>query len=418
MPSPRCTTFRRLLCLGALGASIAALSLAGCGARSAVELVGHSAGSVSEAVADPPKPATPSGGGTGPTSGGAGAAARADAPTAGSEVPDASLPPDAADAPDANTPEDAEPPPDAADPNDAAPKPACESISESIDELRPGVMLVVDQSRSMRTPFPQPGSPDTRWSLVGKALFDPTSGVVKAYQGTIRFGVAFFTGRQNEQCPLLHQMRAATQNYAALNALFQSLAPDGNTPTGESLNQVVEQLERGQRHNVQTIVLVTDGNPNTCTMPSGDNGQFEAVEAVQIAYELGYDVYVLGISNDIAGINLQQLANAGAGKPIDLMYGVDPEAAQPYQASSDTNGLTGQFADILSQISFCEVRTQRDIAPEEASLGRVLLDGVPLAYGASDGFRLKDPRHLEIMGSACESIKDGAKLLSVRISCE
>ena len=118
------------------------------------------------------------------------------------------------------------------------------------------------------------------------------------------------------------------------------------------------------------------------------------------------------------GENLQQLANAGAGRLVDLVYGVDPEAAQPYQASSDKNGLTAQFADILSHVSFCEVRTQRDIAPDEASQGRVLLDGKPLTYGASDGFRLKDARHVEIMGSACDAIKGGAQLLSVSISCE
>lgn len=354
--------------------------------------------------------------------GAGGSAAQAgSAPGRPIEPPDASVPVDPVPPPDASVPDasipDATTPPDASDPPDAA-KPPCESISESIDELRPGVMLVVDQSRSMRTGFPQQNSPDTRWSLVGKALFDPASGVVKTYEGTIRFGIAFFTGNQNEACPILHEVHAATQNYAALNALYQSLAPEGSTPTGDSLNQVVGELEQGQRHNVQTILLVTDGNPNTCFMQSGSNGQFEALEAVQVAYELGYDTFVLGISNDIAGENLQQLANAGAGKLVDLKYGVDPDAAQPYQASSDKNGLTAQFADILSHVSFCEVRTQRDIGLDEASQGKVLLDGKPLVFGASDGFRLKDPRHLEIMGSACDAIKSGAKLLSVRISCD
>ncbi len=279
-------------------------------------------------------------------------------------------------------------------------------------------MLVVDQSRSMRTAFPQKGSPDTRWSLVGRALFDPTSGVVKTYEGSIRFGIAFFTGHQDEECPLLHQVHAATQNYAALNALFQSLAPDGTTPTAESLNEVVGELERSQSHNVQSIVLVTDGNPNTCTTPSGGNGQPEALEAVQLAYELGYDVYVLGISNDIAGENLQQLANAGAGEPANLVYGVDADAAEPYHASGDEKGLTAQFGDILSHVPFCEVRMQRDVASDEASEGHVMLDGQTLNYDADNGYWLKDPRHLEIVGSACDAIKAGAKELTVRISCD
>jgi hypothetical protein len=399
------------------------LSLASCGARSAVELIRQRAAGGSESVPEPPQP-LPSQGGVGTIPGTAGASAQAGtAPGPPLEEPDPSVSPDADTPPDASIPADASIPdatipPDATAVLDASPKPPCESISESIDELRPGVMLVVDQSRSMRTAFPQQGSPDTRWSLVGKALFDPSSGVVKTYEGSIRFGIAFFTGNQNGECPVLHEAHAATQNYTALNALYQSLAPDGSTPTGESLNQVIGELERRQRQNVRTIVLVTDGNPNTCFMQSGSNGQFEAVEAVQLAYELGYDTYVLGISRDIAGANLQQLANAGAGKLIDLVHGVDPDAAQPYQASSDKNGLTAQFADILSHVSFCDVRTQRDVAPDEASQARVLLDGKPLAYDASDGFRLKDARHIEITGSACDAIKAGAKQLSVRISCE
>ena len=68
----------------------------------------------------------------------------------------------------------------------------CESVTVSIDELRPAITIMVDQSRSMRSGFPTRTSPNTRWSLVGQALFE---GVVKTFEARVRFGIAFFTGR-------------------------------------------------------------------------------------------------------------------------------------------------------------------------------------------------------------------------------
>ena len=48
----------------------------------------------------------------------------------------------------------------------------------------------------------------------------------------------------------------------------------------------------------------------------------------------------------------------------------------------------------------------------------MLLDGQPLNYSLSDGYVLKDPRHLAIVGKACEAIKAGGRQLDVRISCD
>jgi len=205
-------------------------------------------------------------------------------------------------------------------------------------------------------------------------------------------------GNQNGECPILHEAHALTQNYAALNALYQSLAPDGSTPTGESLNRVVGELERGQRANDR----------------AGDRRQSKHM------------LHAIRFQRPIRGAGKRcSLVKTCSSWPTRALadWSTSSTASTPRRLSrikpaATKNGLTAQFADILSHVSFCEVRTQRDIAPDEASQGRVLLDGKPLAYGASDGFRLKDARHVEIMGSACEAIKGGAKLLSVRISCE
>jgi hypothetical protein len=388
MSSTKKPSFHRVRRALVFAACALPVLVSSCGARSGIELLGAGAvaGGGAAPIANPPEPALPAGGSVSVGSAGAPGATSG----AGGAL-------------------------------DFPVKPACESVTVSIDDLRPAVTVVVDQSRSMRSGFPDKGSPNTRWSLVGQALFDPTHGVVKTFESSVRFGIAFFTGHHGYEgaaCPQLNEVHAATQNYEALRALYVSLAPDGDTPTGESLLKIVSELEEKPSQGPHSIVLVTDGNPDTCAQPNPDNGQPEAVAAVQAAHAAGYDVYVLGISNDIAGQNLQQLANAGKGKPLDLVWGKDADAAQPFHASSDALGLTAQLAVILNQIPFCEVRLQRDVAVDEASQGHVVLDGQPLPFSPSNGFALKDPRHLEIVGKACEAIRANGKQLSVRISCD
>ena len=376
------------------GAGLWATLLGACGARSGVETLEFGPGTAG-ARANPPEPSLPAGGGGSPAQGGAPSVAGAPGIAGGGS-------PSVAGAPGQGG---------------APPGPRCEAVTVAIDELRPAVTLVVDQSLSMRTRYPDDQSPATRWSIVGGALFDPTNGVVKNFESSVRFGIAFFTSRGG-MCPILNQVPARTHNYVALNGLYQSLRPFGDTPTGDALQQIVSELQKAPSQAPRSIVLVTDGNPDTCAQPNPDEGQPEAVAAAQRAYESGIDLYVLGISNDIAGQNLQQLANAGKGRAIDLVWGVDADAAQPYQASSNVQGLTAQLGEILNRIPLCEVRLQRDVALGEASTAEVLLDGQPLSYSATDGYLLKDPRHLEIVGSACEAIKAGGRQLSARISCD
>ena len=362
-----------------LGSGLGAASLAGCGARSSVELLEASSVAGRAAQANPSGGAMSAAGAAAVAGAGAGASAQGGAPM--------------------------------------MPAPVCEAVTVALDELRPALTLVVDQSLSMRFRYPNDESPATRWSLVGDALFDPVNGVVKRFEASVRFGIAFFTSFRGN-CPILNQVQAQTRNYEALNRLYRSLSPSGDTPTGDALQSVVSDLEKTPSLGPRSILLVTDGNPDTCLQMNPDEGQPEAVAAAQRSHEAGIDLYVLGISNGIAGQNLQQLANAGLGRPIDLVWGVDPGAAQPFQASDNVLGLTVQLSELLNRIPLCEVRLQRDVQLAEASSGQVLLDGQRLSYGAADGYVLRDPRHLAVVGKACDAIKAGKRQLSVRISCD
>lgn len=296
----------------------------------------------------------------------------------------------------------------------------CESISVDIANLRPTVQLLVDQSGSMASAYPDRNSPQTRWSLVRQALFDVNSGVVKQFEHSVRFGVTFFTshnGFSGGVCPLLNEVSAATDNFAALSGLYDRLQPDDDTPTGAALQQVIDGLQAQPRGGPQSILLVTDGDADTCEVPDPQGGQPDALAAAQRAFAAGIELTVLGISHDIGQQNLQQLANAGRGRTLDAVWGVDPDAAQPFDASDSVQGLTAQLADIL-QRSLCTVALQRDTSPVEARASQVLLDGRALEYGANDGFTIADSRHLTITGKACEILTANGQRLSVRIACD
>jgi len=311
-------------------------------------------------------------------------------------------------------------PPVQVPPGMQTPPPPCEAVTLTLDELRPTVTLLVDQSGSMRAGYPNRDSEQTRWQVVREALLDPTTGVVQSLQQSIQFGLVFYTSRNGFSggtCPILSEVRSATNNYAAISSLYDAVSPDDDTPTGAAVQQVAKEIEASGRKGPEVILLVTDGDPDTCLQPDPQGGQAEAIDAVVSAHASGIDIYVLGVSSDISGDKLQQLANAGQGKPIDAVWRVDADAAEPFQASDSVGGLTAQLRNILARVPLCEVELDRDVGLGEISAGNVVLDGQPLRYGSPDGFALKDARHLEVQGKACDALRATGKRLSVRISC-
>jgi hypothetical protein len=296
-------------------------------------------------------------------------------------------------------------------------------VSVTIDDLRPTVTLLVDQSGSMRAGYPTSESEQSRWTFVRQALLDEKTGVVRALEHSMQFSLVFYTSRNGDAggaCPMLSQVEAATGNYAAISLLYDSSWPDDDTPTGPAVARMVSEIGQADRQGPEVILLVTDGDPDTCDVPDPqtDAAQLEAVSAASTAYRAGIDFYVLGVSDDISADKLQQLANAGQGKPIDARFGRDPDAAQPYQAKSDVAGLTEQLLRILAQVPLCEVGLDRDVGADELRSGRVVLDGQQLTLNAEDGWRLADARHLRITGKACETLRAQGKRLTVQISCD
>jgi len=179
------------------------------------------------------------------------------------------------------------------------------------------------------------------------------------YKNKLRFGVVFYTshnGSQTGTCPILSEVRPATNNYEGIRTLYNRMDPDDDTPTGDAIDKVVEEINEQSTQGPQSILLVTDGDPDSCARPDPQDGQPEAILAAQHAYSEGIDLFILGISADIAATKVQQIANAGKGKPIDALWsgGASSNAAQPFHASESVAGLTDQLLDILARVRFAK----------------------------------------------------------------
>ncbi len=289
-------------------------------------------------------------------------------------------------------------PPENPFPDDSFPDDGiCGEINAVVDGLTPTVQLLIDQSGSMDAEF---GNSD-RWSAVYSTLMG-NQGVVSELQSTIRFGLSLFTsdgGDAGGQCPVLTNVNASLDNLASIDSIFANAGPQGDTPTGESIDAVVAMLQADVNPGRKVIVLGTDGEPDTCAEPNPQNGQALSIAAAQRAFDAGIRVYVVSVGDDVGAEHLQDMANAGSG----LAVGGTDNAE--YFVALDAQDLISAFDTIVGGVSGCVFTINGEVDPAKATSGHVSLDGTELEFGSE--WNMVDGRSFEVFGAACEKIKDG-----------
>jgi hypothetical protein len=257
----------------------------------------------------------------------------------------------------------------------------------------PVVMILIDGSSSMFEPR------TSYWDPAYEALMDPTDGALAAYADRIRFGLAVFQGSKTPStepdpaCATMSVSSIAADNRAAIDVVYKGvgdayvLGQKWETPTGHAVNRVTTTLNAytpdppGPKY----IVLVTDGNPNTCRTVDPQCGQDLAIKAVQDARVAGIRTLVLGMG-DILTVNsgctptymhcgldhLKDMANAGLGLGVSL----PPDQYQYQTCVSYEGGLKAAYssspgdADIYSGTTMAELRSEMlDIFERIASGG-------------------------------------------------
>jgi hypothetical protein len=288
------------------------------------------------------------------------------------------------------------------------PDSTCASVRLETERTIPNVLLVVDLSGSMNLPFDEGLS---RWQVLEDSLLAMPDGLIASLAPAARFGVVMYTEDGKSPCPDLSAQPAAIDNYDGVSAIFAGSSPGGNTPTGQSLEYVLANIETlaPAREEPTVIVLSTDGEPATCEDGTDvENGRRLVVDATEDAFGMDIRTYVISVGDEIADEHLQEVANAGLGVGEG-----DPDAR--YWVATDTDGLETALWEIASGVISCEVELQGRIDPDLACQGTVTLGADELA--CTSDWRANDETHIELLGAACERFRRSSEVLFATFPC-
>ncbi|MFO7564657.1 MAG: VWA domain-containing protein [Enhygromyxa sp.] len=273
----------------------------------------------------------------------------------------------------------------------------------------PTLVFLVDQSGSMTQNF----GGDTRWNTVVDVLVNPQNGIIAQFDAGIRFGLTLYTsidGDAGGECPMLIEVDPALDNYAAIEAVLSTEAPESETPTGESLDIVWQKLDALEVAGRKYIVLATDGEPDTCAVPNPQNGQPESVAAAEAAFAAGIETHIISVGSDVSAGHLQDMANAGQGVGPG-----DPDA--PFYQALDQAALLDAFEQILAGVRSCELDIMTPLSAEDAMTCTLVVNGDPVALDDPNGWQLNGSDQIELLGSACDALQQGASSVKMECSC-
>lgn len=293
----------------------------------------------------------------------------------------------------------------------------CPSVDVGLTAVTPTVIFLLDRSGSMGE---ERFGSLRRWNAVAQALVGETGGVVTELAGRVIFGAAAYNNDVRGTCPDMVEVPAALDNRNAIAALMSEYRPGGATPTGDALVALLGTLQASPPDPASPtiIILATDGEPNTCAEPTPrfpdeiEAARTAAVDGVRAVFDGGYRTYVLSVGADIATAHLQDMANAGAGLPLDT-----PDDA-PFFVANDQAELVAALEGIINGQRSCEVAVDGGtVEIGRASEGKVLLNGVELTY-ETEWTVSADGTQIILVGETCQRFLQTADVeLSASFPC-
>ena len=363
----------------------------------------------------------------------------------------------------------------------------CATVNVGTSRSTPNIMLLVDRSGSMDNDFINTNSnnkdEESRWEAFDRAVFS-ASGPIAQLQGSARIGMTFYTrhagGDENnvacghEKCPeetclgdssqcssSLNCMRCPTPSclqegsaddsdiiatapqldqFSVLKQMLTDFGPDGDTPTGDSIDFVRPGLAAlaASTREPTLLIIATDGAPDRCedhrsnsnrgldTIFDGDgvlDGMEESLLAAHTARTAGIDSYIISLgSGAIALSHLQQMANVGLG--LDQYEPAATEA--DYYVATDTSGLTDAINAIIGGAVTCNLTLSQPIKAASACNGQVTYNGAPLACNPADGNGWfagaadteGNTSTIELRGAACDTLKRDGGVVAGAFPCD
>jgi hypothetical protein len=186
------------------------------------------------------------------------------------------------------------------------------------------VLFLVDQSSSMFSPSAseygssaQFGEAPDNWEAVRMAL-----GTLEPAVEGLEVGLMSYTGENDGTCPFTQLiLEPGVSTPASVTRTLPTSergAPPftGQTPTGEALEIAVDALLTSDLQGDKHVIVITDGDPDTCLHPDPQCGQDFTVSIAQAAAALGVTTHVVGLTDGVGVPFLESLAYAGQSRPV------------------------------------------------------------------------------------------------------
>ena len=289
----------------------------------------------------------------------------------------------------------------------------CPDLQELLVPEVPTFQLVVDQSGSMDEPFGM----QSRWEAMRSTLIGMQGGIVTDLQSQVRFGLSLYNNPQGDgPCPVVDTIGPQLDAQDEITTVLDASGPDGDTPTGESLDLALQTLQEDDWNGPKYLLLATDGEPDTCEIPDPQKGmqtdmvRSRVVMAVQAAFDANIRTFVISVGDELTDDHLQDVANAGQG------VGMGEPDAEFYRALNPDELVTA-FNDIISGVRSCEIELPSELMEQFAPSCEVTVNGDPYAFNDPNGWQLNDPTHIELLGNACTAIQQGLVAIEMQCTC-
>lgn len=359
----------------------------------------------------------------------------------------------------------------------------CNSKGIEFENVVPSVLLLVDRSTSMfknniqtgdvmrpSTCFdggsPAFGADEDRWSAMRKAV-----AALEPLAEEVMFGMSTYTSFNDSPatCPDMPQLTTLLPGQAAFADILAELPPNveacpakkSETPTWEAIETGAAALAAVEIEGPKYLVVITDGEPDSCLLFDPQCGQDAAIGAAQDAFAAGITTFVIGLGDDVGEKFLNDLAHAGQGLEVQapngngvdclrqIVQANDPtvnfdfnnyrESAmatygadgltydeQLYFAPTNLALLQEQLTKLIAGVRTCDYEMDTAVVVAQANKGAVrvnLPDGThqDLVYGDPNGWALSADNDytVTIQGNACDKIlADEVAGLQIEFPCE
>jgi hypothetical protein len=309
----------------------------------------------------------------------------------------------------------------------------CEEIVAHAEPQTPDMMIVLDRSGSMEE--------GGRW--------DPSVAAVRLVteelQSQVRFGLAMFPQPQPDvgmmlgsiaECVFAPDPNAciaeleaqacapgsietpvAIDNAAAIGAALNATEPLGGTPTGGTLEMLLEAFANQVQGpdamiTPKYILLVTDGQP---TCPSGAGRDVNQAD-IDLSYAAMDALTARGVRTYVIGYDTTGMGNEELATVLDGLAQRGNTGDTQHHPVEDQDSLLQTIRDIAFKAVSCSYML--DQPPLQPEFVLVTLDGQQVNLGDPNGWELIGDRIVQLNGTSCATLQGGGShSVEVQVLC-